>query len=139
LKLLTAGSKDDLKSRQEAMVIAERSSMQALLTHRLERMDMTAAKRVALIGRTEANKMLHSENGAAPARSATADTTFELHYSIADLAKQWRLSRETIRVLIKDEPGVVRIRLGRRKSMTRYSVPESVARRVHTKLFNPTG
>lgn len=78
------------------------------------------------------------DNGAALARQPTGDTTFELHYSIADLAKQWRLSRETIRVLVKDEPGVVKVRLGRRRSMTRYSVPESVARRVHTKLFNPT-
>jgi hypothetical protein len=82
--------------------------------------------------------MLYVENGAAPIRQATLDTTFEIHYSISDLAKQWRLSRETVRLLIKDEPGVVKVRLGRRKSMTRYSVPESVARRVHTKLFNPT-
>ena len=65
------------------------------------------------------------------------DTTFEPHYSISDLATRWRLGRETIRLLVKDEPGVVKVRLGRRKSMTRYSVPESVARRVHTRLFNP--
>jgi hypothetical protein len=65
------------------------------------------------------------------------DTTFETHFSIAELARQWKLGRETVRLLIKDEPGVVRIRLGRRKSLTRYSIPESVARRVHTRLFNP--
>ena len=64
-----------------------------------------------------------------------SDTTFEIHYSIADLAKQWRLGRETVRLLVKDEPGVLKIQLGRRKALTRYSVPESVARRVHTKLF----
>jgi hypothetical protein len=69
--------------------------------------------------------------------SAPADTTFETHYSIADLARTWRIGRETVRLLIKDEPGVVKIRLGLRRSMTRYSIPESVARRVHTKLFNP--
>lgn len=68
---------------------------------------------------------------------APADTTSETHYSIGDLAKQWRLGRETVRLLVKDEPGVLRIRLGRRKSQTRYSVPESVARRVHTRLFHP--
>ncbi len=68
----------------------------------------------------------------------TSDTTFEAHYSIADLARQWRLSRETVRLLLKDEQGVVRVRLGHRRSMTRYSVPESVARRVRTKLFHPT-
>jgi hypothetical protein len=65
------------------------------------------------------------------------DSTFEAHYSIGDLAKQWRLGRETVRLLLKDEPGVVRIRMGLRKAITRYSVPESVARRVHTKLFHP--
>lgn len=65
-----------------------------------------------------------------------SDTTFEMHYSIGDLAKQWRLGRETVRLLVKDEPGVLKIQLGRRKALTRYSVPESVARRVHTKLFH---
>lgn len=64
------------------------------------------------------------------------DTTFEAHYTVADLARQWKLGRETVRLLIKDEPGVLKIRLGQRKALTRYSVPESVARRVHTRLFN---
>jgi len=64
------------------------------------------------------------------------DSTFETHYSIGDLARQWRLGRETVRLLVKDEPGVLKIRLGQKKTMTRYSVPESVARRVHTRLFN---
>jgi hypothetical protein len=65
------------------------------------------------------------------------DTTFEVHYTIGDIARQWRLGRETVRLLVKDEPGVLKIRLGRRKTLTRYSVPESVARRIHTRLFNP--
>ena len=65
-----------------------------------------------------------------------SDTTFEIHYSIGDLAKQWRLGRETVRLLVKDEPGVLKIQLGQRKALTRYSVPESVARRVHTRLFH---
>jgi hypothetical protein len=65
------------------------------------------------------------------------DSTFETHYTIGDLAMRWRLGRETVRLLVKDEPGVLKIRMGHRKALTRYSVPESVARRVHTKLFNP--
>jgi len=65
------------------------------------------------------------------------DTTFEVHYTIGELAAKWRLGRETVRLLVKDEPGVVKIRLGRRKALTRYSIPESIARRVHTKLFHP--
>jgi len=70
-------------------------------------------------------------------RQIQIDSTFEIHYSIGDLAKQWRLGRETVRLLVKDEPGVLKIRMGQRKTLTRYRVPESVARRVHTRLFNP--
>lgn len=44
------------------------------------------------------------------------DTTFEVHYSIADLAKRRRLGRETVRLLVKDEPGVIRVRLGPRRA-----------------------
>jgi ubiquinone/menaquinone biosynthesis C-methylase UbiE len=59
--------------------------------------------------------------------------------NVMECMPSWRLGRETVRLLVKDEPCVVKIRMGRRKSMTRYSVPESVARRVHTRLFNPRG
>ncbi|HXB70242.1 MAG TPA: hypothetical protein VNY05_18465 [Candidatus Acidoferrales bacterium] len=69
-----------------------------------------------------------------PVTQQLVDTTFEKHYSIADLAKQWRLSRETIRQLLLDEPGVLRIRLGRKKAHTRYSVPAHVAIRIHSRL-----
>ena len=72
----------------------------------------------------------------AESRYLAGDSTFEAHYTISDLAAMWRLGRETVRLLVKDEPGVVRIRLGKCKALTRYSVPESVARRVHTKLFH---
>jgi len=71
-------------------------------------------------------------------RQTHADTTFEEHYTIGDLARLWRLGRETVRLLVKDEPGVLKVRMGLRKAVTRYSIPESVARRVHTKLFHPT-
>lgn len=64
------------------------------------------------------------------------DTTFEKHYSITDLKVQWAMGRETVRKLVKDEPDVVKIRLGKKKANTTYSVPESVARRIHTRLLN---
>lgn len=70
-------------------------------------------------------------------RLIQTDSTFEDHYTIADLAQRWKLSRETIRQLVKDDPAVAKVRLGRRKAMTRYSIPASVASRIHTKLFNP--
>jgi hypothetical protein len=55
-------------------------------------------------------------------QSVSTDTTFEIHYTIADLARLWRLGRETVRLLVKDEPDVLKVRLGPRKSLTRYSV-----------------
>ena len=68
--------------------------------------------------------------------SAPADAAFERHYRIGELAELWQLSRETVRLLVKDERGVVKVRLERKKTHTIYSVPESVAVRIHTRLLN---
>lgn len=64
----------------------------------------------------------------------TNDLAFERHYRIDELAEQWNVGRETVRLLVKDEPDVVRIRLGRKKAHTAYSVPASVAVRIHTRM-----
>jgi hypothetical protein len=65
------------------------------------------------------------------------DTSYaEKHYRVGELAALWGLGRETVRVIVKDEPGVIKIRLGRKKAHTTYSVPESVAQRIHTRLLN---
>lgn len=64
------------------------------------------------------------------------NTAFERHFRISDLAHLWGLGRETVRKLVKDDPGVIKIRMGRKKAHTIYSVPESVARRIHTRLLN---
>ena len=64
------------------------------------------------------------------------NTTFEKHYRIGDLARLWNLGRETVRKLVMNEPGVIKIRLGRKKAHTIYAVPESVAERIHTRLLN---
>ncbi len=60
----------------------------------------------------------------------------ERHYRISELAKLWALGRETVRQIVKDEPDVLKIRMGRKKAHTVYSVPESVAQRIHTRLLN---
>jgi hypothetical protein len=65
-----------------------------------------------------------------------AHPAFERHYRIGELAKMWNLGRETVRLLVKDEQGVIKIRLGRNRAHTIYSVPESVAVRIHTQLLN---
>jgi hypothetical protein len=62
------------------------------------------------------------------------DPTFEVHYKVSQLASMWKVGRETIRLLVKDEPGVLRIRQGRKKARTAYSIPTSVATRLHTRL-----
>jgi hypothetical protein len=64
------------------------------------------------------------------------NTTFEKHYRVGDLARLWGLGRETVRKLVKDDPGVVKIRMGRKKAHTIYSVPQSAAQRIHTRLLN---
>ena len=69
-------------------------------------------------------------------RTHEVGPAFERHYRIGELAEMWKLGRETVRLLIKDEVGVIKIRLGRKKVQTAYSVPESVARRIHTRLLN---
>jgi len=63
--------------------------------------------------------------------------SFEKHYRIGELAEIWGLGRETVRRLVKDDPGVIKIRLGRKKTHTLYSIPESAAKRIHTRLLNP--
>jgi hypothetical protein len=66
-----------------------------------------------------------------------ADTSYaEKHYRVSDLARMWSLGRETVRLLVKDDPGVLKLRMGRKKAHTVYSVPESVAARIHTRLLN---
>jgi hypothetical protein len=64
------------------------------------------------------------------------NTTFERHYRIGDLARLWGLGRETVRKLVKDDPGVVKIRMGRKKAHTIYSIPETAACRIHTRLLS---
>jgi hypothetical protein len=62
------------------------------------------------------------------------NSAFEKHYRVGELARIWGLGRETVRLLVKDDPGVLKVRMGRKKAHTIYSVPESVARRIHTRL-----
>jgi hypothetical protein len=65
------------------------------------------------------------------------DTSYaEKHYRVGELAKLWGLGRETIRLIVKDEPGVIKIRMGPKKAHMTYSVPGSAAQRIHTRLLN---
>ena len=57
--------------------------------------------------------------------SAHGDSSaFEKHYRIGELARIWAIGRETVRKLVMEDPGVIKIRMGRKKANTTYSVPE---------------
>jgi hypothetical protein len=66
----------------------------------------------------------------------------EQHYRPAELAAMWNFSPGTIRRLIQDEQGVLRLQgvgeaTGKRRYTT-YSVPASVAQRIHERLSQNT-
>jgi hypothetical protein len=64
----------------------------------------------------------------------------ERHYTVAEIAEIWSLSREVIRKLFEGEPGVLVIGDDSSRSKRGYHtlrIPESVAERVHRKLSNP--
>jgi hypothetical protein len=66
-----------------------------------------------------------------------ADVSYaEKHFRVGELAELWGLGRETVRKLIMNDPGVIKIRMGRKKAHTTYSVPASAAQRIHTRLLN---
>lgn len=72
-----------------------------------------------------------------PILNRTVAATFlEKHFTIQELAETWAIGRETVRQLVKDEPDVLRIRNGRKQAHTRYSIPESVAKRIYLRLQN---
>lgn len=79
---------------------------------------------------------LYTDAAGPPGPGPVPAPAFERHYRIGELAEKWRLGRETVRLLVKDEQGVIKIRLGRKRTNTVYSVPESVATRIHTRLLN---
>jgi len=64
----------------------------------------------------------------------------EQHYSPAELAALWGFSTTTIRRLIADEPDVLRLQgmgaTSGKRPYTTYSVPASVASRLHQRLMH---
>jgi len=62
------------------------------------------------------------------------------HYTVSELAKRWHLSPNTVRRLVIDEPGVIKITVGpllrnrRKRHLMSLRIPERVALRVHAKL-----
>jgi hypothetical protein len=83
-----------------------------------------------IIAFIESAKVVTVPAGAIVAMASPATSSWR----IGELAKVWGIGRETIRKIFAVEPGVVRVRLGRRRTHTTYSIPASVAERVHNRL-----
>jgi len=65
---------------------------------------------------------------------ATSSATLERHFSVAEVAAMWNLSKDTVRRMFQDEPGVLVLggRSSRRKRRyTTLRIPQSVLERVH--------
>lgn len=76
------------------------------------------------------------------AKSILADVSHstERHYSVAEIAEMWNLSKDAVRRLFQKEPGVLiigelRPKYGRRPYTT-LRIPQSVLDRVHRRLSN---
>jgi hypothetical protein len=63
--------------------------------------------------------------------SAPEDPAFERHYRIGELAAKWQLGREMVRLLVKDERGVIKIRLGRKKAHAHDLLRARIGRRAN--------
>jgi len=65
------------------------------------------------------------------------ELSLERHYSVAELARLWSLSENTIRRMFEDEPGVLQLGASEKRFKRAYTtlrIPESVALRVHRRL-----
>jgi transcriptional regulator GlxA family with amidase domain len=61
----------------------------------------------------------------------------EKHYSVAELAQLWQLSRKTIRRMFENEPGVIVWGVAESRFKRRYRtlrIPATVVLRVHRQL-----
>lgn len=61
----------------------------------------------------------------------------ERHFTVAEVAVMWNLSKDVVRRLFQDEPGVLILPNCARGSKRRYAtirIPQSVADRLHRRL-----
>ena len=62
----------------------------------------------------------------------------EQHYTVGEVALMWKLSRDSVRRMFKDEPGVLAISPRQRRGKRAYvtlRIPQSVLELVHRKLL----
>lgn len=62
---------------------------------------------------------------------------FEKHLSVSEIASLWGLSRDTVRRIFRDHPGVLKLdrpETRRKRGYLSMRIPESVVLRVHEQL-----
>jgi hypothetical protein len=65
---------------------------------------------------------------------ATSSATLERHFSVAEVAAMWNLSKDAVRRIFQDEPGVLVLggrSSGGKRRYTTLRIPQSVLERVH--------
>ncbi len=66
----------------------------------------------------------------------TNDTALEKHYTIGEVAKMWHCGYETVRRQVLADPDGI-LQFSGISGKTTYKIPESVVRRLHTRLTMP--
>ena len=65
-----------------------------------------------------------------------SSATLERHFSVAEISSMWNLSKDAVRRMFQNEPGVLVLGDGTTKRKRRYTtlrIPQSVLERVHAK------
>jgi len=63
-----------------------------------------------------------------------SSATLERHYTVAEVAAMWGLSKDTVRRMFKNEPGVLVLggrSNGRKRGYVTLRIPQSTLERVH--------
>jgi hypothetical protein len=72
-----------------------------------------------------------------PEPTSSAGVCAERHYTVAEIAEMWKLSKDAVRRLFCNEPGVLTLgkrACGRKRRYTTLRIPQSVLERVHRQL-----
>jgi hypothetical protein len=72
---------------------------------------------------------------AIPAK-ATSLATLEQHFSISEISEIWNVSKDTVRRMFQNEPGVLVLgghASGRKRRYVVLRIPQSVLERVHAR------